>query len=964
MPESRTLELAPDWDTLLIIPDKNNKKPTLRCMVSSSVLANQLSFSHTLNEGLAVQNGEKLEITLLDNNPDAVRVILLILHVDEIKDMLLETQCDSTFYPAGPEYLLILDAHKVWPFAPLGSISDVWDKLEAAAIQHPQYARAMRDLRDRIRDLATKAQSNSGLQLQSAQIRDTLRRHNRLPSRKTSPGSDDNISSLSTFMWTPPYPTGDTEEEIRSDPKLCRVCWNLYPGSACSALPLAGISMHEHSGSINSIRAAEAGNLEAAPTWAGPGRIDFASWEIKVYLPDVPGSAAEGCASCSLLQEMLTNLNKGSLDCSDPELWIEIVFCKGNALRLNLIRGSPPEDDFDMFSSGGDSSEGDLLERYEIYTLPGSPCPWPTIGSCMNIERPDWSLDAEFGGHANHIEPDPTSNSSFDRARSWIKACKENHTICHEAESASTSKLPKRVVDIGPETNDGIHIFTHDDSKQQISERYIALSHCWGKTQHLKSTTDTLEQWKKNIPFDRFAKTFQDAIVISRELGIRYIWIDSLCIVQDDTKDWEIEAAKMASIYNGAELVLSATGSVDGSGGCLFPRESYVMVSGTFPDGKPFEVYGRKVAQHAAFGWNTDRNVAKGSSNPLIGTIVLDILNHPLLTRAWCFQERLLATRILHYTKSEMIFDCLSSMDCECGALEKHEDDPLVPARRIIKTGHKFITGTKSYRGSSLRPSKPLEGEVKEFQEHHELWRDLIVQYSQKQITFRTDGLPAVAGLATEWSDKLTGRYLAGLWEKDLLNGLRWMPDEKDSEEELSYIAPSWSWLSVHRGVTWGLESFEYDDYFVTVDFERTACPLKGANKFGQVNCGYISLTGRAMPITFSMDGNSVYLEKPGNPVRKPFERPDSLFRLRNLKTKDLLCLRLCTRLSTRNAWDDDGALVLVKADRETLDKQPALPEEVREFGNVYQRVGYITNYMTQGWNHEKDSKKLDLYII
>ncbi|WXC56409.1 hypothetical protein SNK03_002346 [Fusarium graminearum] len=765
-------------------------------------------------------------------------------------------------------------------------------------------------------------------------------------------------------LKTPPYPTCDTDDEIRKDRKLCRVCWNLYPGSASSALPLAGIAMHENSGNINSVRAAEAGNLEAAPTWAGHGRIDYASWGIRIYLPDIPGSAVGGCVSCWLLQEMLTKLNRGNLDCSDPELWLEIVFCKGNVMRLNLIRGSPPEDDFDMFSSGGNSSEGDIVESYEIYTLPGSPCPWPTIGPCMNIERPDWSLDAEFGGQANHIEPDPTSKSSFDRARSWIKACKESHTICSEAESASTSKLPKRVVDIGPETNDGIHIFTHDDSKHQITEQYIALSHCWGKTQHLKSTKDTLEQWKKNIPFGRFAKTFQDAIIISRELGIRYIWIDSLCIVQDDTKDWEIEAAKMASIYNGAELVLSATGSVDGSGGCLFPREPYVTVSGTFPDGKPFEVYGRKAAQHTAFGWNTDRNVAKGSSNPLVGTIEPDILNHPLLTRAWCFQERLLATRILHYTKSEMIFDCLSSMDCECGALEKHEDDPLVPARRIIKTGHKFITGTKSYRGTSLRPSKPLEGEVKEFQEHHELWRDLIVQYSQKQITFRTDGLPAVAGLATEWSDKLTGRYLAGLWGKDLLNGLRWMPDEKDSEEELSYIAPSWSWLSVHRGVTWGLESFEYDNYFVTVDFTRTACPLKGENKFGQVNCGYLFLIGRAMSVTFTIDGNSIYLEKPGDSVRKQLERPDSLFRLRNLKTKDLLCLRLCTRLSTRNAWDDDGALVLVKADKETLDKQPDLPKEVREFGSVYQRVGYITNYMTKGWNHERDSNNMEMYII
>src|SRR5688572_19156136 len=134
-------------------------------------------------------------------------------------------------------------------------------------------------------------------------------------------------------LKSPPYPIGDTDDEIRMDPKLCRVCWNLYPGSASSALPLAGIAMHENAGTRNSLKAAEAGNLEKAPTWAGQGRIDYTSWEIKVYLPDVPGSAMEGCVSCSLLQDILIKLNKGKLDCSDPELWLEIVFCKGNVLR-------------------------------------------------------------------------------------------------------------------------------------------------------------------------------------------------------------------------------------------------------------------------------------------------------------------------------------------------------------------------------------------------------------------------------------------------------------------------------------------------------------------------------------------------------------------------------------------------------------------------------------------------------
>lgn len=527
-----------------------------------------------------------------------------------------------------------------------------------------------------------------------------------------------------------------------------------------------------------------------------------------------------------------------------------------------------------------------------------------------------------------------------------------------------TSKLPKRVISVGSETNDDIYVFEHDDSAQQIKELYIALSHCWGETQHLISTKDTLDRWKQKIPFNYFPKTFQDAIIISRNLGIKYIWIDSLCIVQDNTEDWETEAAKMASIYHGAELVLSATGSADGAGGCLFQREPFVIVSGAFPDGQPFDVYGRREIKHAAFGWNTSPEIAKKSSNPIFGTIIKDVQDHPLMARAWCFQERLLATRVLHYTKREMIFDCLSSMDCECGTLEKHEEDPLVPARRIIKTGHKFITGTKSFNGSFYKPGLQLEGEAKECAERYELWRDLVVQYTQKQITKRTDSLPAIAGLASKWSNKHTGRYLAGLWEKDLLNDLRWMPDEEDDGEKPQYIAPSWSWVSVHRGVTWGLESFEHDEFFVTVDFNRTNCLLAGHNEFGAVKSGFICLKGRVMPITFSIDGNSVYLERPGYAIRSLLNRPDSLWRLRELELElsyELFCLRLSTKRITQNAYDDDTALVLVKADIEILNRQP---KEIQEFGNVYQRVGFINNYTTKAWNHEYDSKEIEIYII
>lgn len=166
-----------------------------------------------------------------------------------------------------------------------------------------------------------------------------------------------------------PYPLGNTEDDIKKDPKLCRTCWNLYGGSVYTAVGLAYVAMHEHSGSINAAKAAKAGNLDNAPAWAGISRIDYASWQIGVYVLDIPRSIAGGCPSCLLLQQALAKLTNGTFDCSNSKLWLDIIICKGNVLRVNLIRGSSP-DKSDMLSFGV-GAVGDFIESYEIYTLPG-----------------------------------------------------------------------------------------------------------------------------------------------------------------------------------------------------------------------------------------------------------------------------------------------------------------------------------------------------------------------------------------------------------------------------------------------------------------------------------------------------------------------------------------------------------------------------------------------------------------
>jgi hypothetical protein len=99
--------------------------------------------------------------------------------------------------------------------------------------------------------------------------------------------------------------------------------------------------------------------------------------------------------------------------------------------------------------------------------------------------------------------------------------------------------------------------------------RYNCLSYCWGQGMTLKTTQETLDLHKARIPWQSLPKTFQDAIEFTRRLGVRYIWIDSLCIIQHDKEDWERESAKMYEVYRKSYLTLAATSSANAEGGCF-----------------------------------------------------------------------------------------------------------------------------------------------------------------------------------------------------------------------------------------------------------------------------------------------------------------------------------------------------------------------------------------------------------
>jgi hypothetical protein len=137
-----------------------------------------------------------------------------------------------------------------------------------------------------------------------------------------------------------------------------------------------------------------------------------------------------------------------------------------------------------------------------------------------------------------HLDPDPTAITRTALMGYFVKNCVEKHGgLCRES---SDTKLPLRVIDVGDlssrnKPNDSVKLCeTHEETG-----KYVCLSHCWGNAQLVKTLTNNIEGMKRGIALASLPKTFQDAVLMTRRLGIRYLWIDSLCIIQDDGDDWD-----------------------------------------------------------------------------------------------------------------------------------------------------------------------------------------------------------------------------------------------------------------------------------------------------------------------------------------------------------------------------------------------------------------------------------------
>jgi len=370
--------------------------------------------------------------------------------------------------------------------------------------------------------------------------------------------------------------------------------------------------------------------------------------------------------------------------------------------------------------------------------------------------------------------------------------------------------------------------------------RYAALSHSWGKAQVITATSQTLNQYKRCLPYTQLPQTFRDAIAIARRLAIGLLWIDSLCIIQDSTLDWEEQAARMGSVYANATLVIAAESALDGSGGCFISDGERAHIPFQFecpsPEGSKSTVYARP-------------NRRSGSVSPFCSSHTRQAWSH-LSTRAWVYQEQLLGRRILHYTKSEMAWTCNSANLCECRIRQgRHGRAGFQLRSVVVENLIRKSTATAALPSQNRVPQEiiPEEGSLPKSTIFN-MWNNLIEEYTRRSVTFATDRLPAISGIAAACKQHFSGQYMFGIWQDHLPEALLWsvsVTKTRQSRRIDSSYAPSWSWASITGHAEYHHELAPVEVSLEILDISYV--PI-GLNPYGPGN-GSIKTSGYLLPV-------------------------------------------------------------------------------------------------------------------
>lgn len=435
--------------------------------------------------------------------------------------------------------------------------------------------------------------------------------------------------------------------------------------------------------------------------------------------------------------------------------------------------------------------------------------------------------------------------------KAWISYCLQHDKGCRQPRSGISGFVPRRLLDVNP--SEGPSKIRLIETKEPIT--YVSLSYCWGNdlSAVFKTTKSNIRSLYGEIQQSMLPRTTQDAITVCRRLEIQYLWVDSICIIQDDSDDWLQQSAQMLNIYQSSIFTI-AVEEPDSCKSGFLGKQRY---------GDPgFQI-------RCCIGVPGEL----GNSDELFMRRQRDTMTEDkcsLDKRGWCLQESIIPNRRLIFSGNEMVWECVQRAICECGHRESDH-----PRYASLKTGLRKGYRPPGVRGDYWGEPRDIDGlypETSSFNYSNQ-WRGMVEDYSSRLLTMDTDKLAGISGLAKSFltiiqrSVKLSDEYIAGLWRKHLVTGLSWNVNRELLEQtgrrqhrRLShYSAPSWSWASIDGPVEFRyLDNISWCGWSSTmvnqvVVEEATSSLLLPSDTTGRISAAHIVLTGPLVPVQLAM---------------------------------------------------------------------------------------------------------------
>lgn len=440
----------------------------------------------------------------------------------------------------------------------------------------------------------------------------------------------------------------------------------------------------------------------------------------------------------------------------------------------------------------------------------------------------------------------------MELAESWIRECESSHEGCRMDNHPA---LPTRVVDVGSSVLDP-HLYISTPGERAP---YATLSHCWGGSSPLTTTLTTLGKHVEGIPYSDLPLTLRDAVTVTRALGLKYLWVDSLCIIQDSHDDWVSEATRMASVYENSYVTIAADAASDCRSGFLTKPARIVgpciSVSFDLRDSTQIRTKGilylrekgSLMRQLPVHGWHPDSiiedpplakisNDAKELDIPQCLQPFEEAPASRLSTRGWVMQERMLSLRTLHFGPSEMGWECRTCISCEC-----------------------THSSVRSRRGEPLLKGSLVKGD----------WHKIVKEYTRMSLTVASDRLPALSGLASAMSRQVTAddKYVCGLWRSTIAQDLLWHASSRVPETNWRVIppryAPTWSWASLNQSVQYSPRPPKVSPTFQVLDIH---CEPTSSNPYGPVGPNsYIEVSGLGVWVQMNSSQSHGLVVNPSN---------------------------------------------------------------------------------------------------